>query len=485
VILCFTAYCLLLPAYYPLPTTHCPLPTNAIMPAMQKRDGMPLVKAFRVERGAVVSFVGGGGKTSSMFRLARELAEMGWRVVTTTTTHISQEQVSLAPAALSVRDLSLLGAQLDQHRHCLVIGAPDGKGRVYGASLELIALLSARPDVDAVLVEADGSRSRPFKAPGEHEPVVPPTTTILVPVVGLNSLGMPMDENHVHRAEIAATLAGVPVGSPVTVETIARVLAHREGGAKQLPERARLVPLLNKADTDSEVYKGRKIAELLLSYPGVDTVAICSMPREAPVVEAWAPAAAVILAAGQSTRFGAVKQLLRWGETTLAAHSARTALEAGLDPVIVVLGHEAEKIEKSLMGLPVKCVFNPEFAAGQSTSLSKGVAALPVRAGAALFLLADQPLITADILQTLVQAHRRTFARACVPVFEEQRGNPVLFDRSLFAELGGLRGDTGGRVLLEKYPDEILSVPAVRSILQDIDTREDFERLRQPDGNIV
>jgi molybdenum cofactor cytidylyltransferase len=454
------------------------------MLAMPKHEGMPLVRALRVERGAVVSFVGGGGKTSSMFRLARDLSGMGWRVVTTTTTHISKEQVSLAPASLPVQDLSLLGAHLDRHNHCLVIGPPDGKGRVHGASPEMIASLSARPDVDAVLVEADGSRSLPFKAPGEHEPVVPPITTLLVPIVGLNSLGAPLDEDHVHRAEIAAALAGVSAGIPVSEETIARVLSHREGGAKQLPEGARLVPLLNKADTDTELDHGRTIAELLLTRPIVDTVAICSMRQEAPVREAWTPAAAVILAAGQSTRFGAAKQLLPWKDTTLVAHAARTALEAGLDPVIVVLGHEAEKVEQALTGLPVRRVFNPDFSAGQSTSLSKGVDALPARTGAALFMLADQPMITADILQTLVQAHRRTFARACVPVFKGRRGNPVLFDRSLFAELRGLRGDTGGRVLLERYPDAVVAVPSVRSVLQDVDTREDFEKLRQTDGNI-
>jgi molybdenum cofactor cytidylyltransferase len=452
---------------------------------MQNYDGMPLARALRIKRRAVVSFVGGGGKTSSMFQLARELKSMGWRVVTTTTTHISKEQVLMAPAALHVQDLSLLGARLDQHNHCLVIGEPDGRGRVHGASRELIASLSARPDVDAVLVEADGSRSRPFKAPGEHEPVVPPITTILVPIAGLTSLGTPLDEDHVHRAEIAAALAGVPAGSAVSEETIASVLSHREGGAKQLPDGARLVPLLNKADTDTELHRGRSIAELLLTHPIVDTVAICSMQREAPVLEAWMPAAAVILAAGKSIRYGSAKQLLPWKDTTLVAHAARTALEAGLDPVFVVLGHEAEKVEKALTGLPVQRVFNPEFASGQSSSLCKGVEALPARTGAALFMLADQPMITDEILRSLVEAHRRTFARACVPEFEGRRGNPVLFDRSLFAELRGLHGDTGGRVLLERYPDAILTVPSVQSILQDVDTREDFEKLQQAAGNIT
>jgi molybdenum cofactor cytidylyltransferase len=445
---------------------------------MQNPAGISLSRALRVCRGAVVSFVGGGGKTTSMFRLAGELSASGLRVVTTTTTHISKEQVRFAPAFISVDDLDPLTARLDQHGQCLIVGAPDGKGRVFGASSELIASLSARHDVDVVLVEADGSRSLPFKAPGEHEPVVPDVTTILVPIAGLNSIGQPLDEAHVHRSEIAASLAHSPLGNPVTAETIARVLSHPEGGAKQLPTGARLIPLLNKADADAVVLQGEEAAASLLANSIVDSALICSMKHELPVLEAWAPTAGIILAAGLATRYGAAKQNLPWENTTLAAHSVRVALEAGLDPVIAVLGYEAEMAEKALAGLPVHLVYNPDFAAGQSTSIRKGVEALPSRTGAAMFLLADQPLVTAGMIQTIVQTHRRTYAQACVPVFRGRCGNPVLFDKTLFRELCELNGDTGGRVILEKYPDAVVSVPVTEAVLIDIDTPADYKKLK-------
>ncbi|HTY61306.1 MAG TPA: selenium cofactor biosynthesis protein YqeC, partial [Acidobacteriota bacterium] len=206
-----------------------------------------LAKALRVKRGSVVSFVGGGGKTTSMFRLAAELSAEGARVVTTTTTHISKEQVRIAPIAITLDQIDLLTSCLNQHGNCLLIGPPDGKGRVYGASSELIAELHERPDVDVVLVEADGSRSLPFKAPGQHEPVVPETTTILAPIAGLNSIGQPLDEAHVHRSELAAALAQQPLGSAVSPQTLARVLSHAQGGGKNCPPDAHLVPVLNKA----------------------------------------------------------------------------------------------------------------------------------------------------------------------------------------------------------------------------------------------
>ena len=254
---------------------------------MYKEDRISLAQAVRVKHGDVVSFVGGGGKTTSMFRLAAELAGIGWRVVTTTTTHISQEQVKMSPAAIHIDEISLVSEQLARHGQCLIIGSPDGKGRVFGASSELIAELRARADVDAVLVEADGSRSRPFKAPGIHEPVVPATCTILVPIVGLNALETPLDEDHVHRSELAAGLAGVPVGSMITEEIVARVLCHPNGGAKLLPPGARLVPLLNKADTETIRNRARIIAEKLLASPLVDAVVISSMLQDPLILEAW------------------------------------------------------------------------------------------------------------------------------------------------------------------------------------------------------
>jgi molybdenum cofactor cytidylyltransferase len=145
----------------------------------------------------------------------------------------------------------------------------------------------------------------------------------------------------------------------------------------------------------------------------------------------------------------------------------------------VVLGCEAEKLEKALAGLPARLVFNPEFEAGQSTSVRAGLDSLPARTGAALFILADQPLVTAASIQSIIEEHRRTFAPACVPVFEGQHSNPVLFDKTLFGELRELRGDTGGRALLEKHRDQIVSIPADRTALLDIDTPEDYEREKQ------
>jgi molybdenum cofactor cytidylyltransferase len=188
-------------------------------------------------------------------------------------------------------------------------------------------------------------------------------------------------------------------------------------------------------------------------------------------------AAGIVLAAGQSARFGAAKQLLAWGETTLVGHVVDTALGGGLDPVIVVTGHEAERVAVALQGQPVRIVFNPDFAGGQGSSVRCGVQALPASSRAVVFLLADQPGVTPEVVKALIQAHRETLSSIVLPTHQGKRGNPVLFDASLFSELMNLGGDTGGRALFEKHEASIFRVAVDEpGILLDIDTPEDYSR---------
>lgn len=245
-----------------------------------------LADAFRVERGDVVSFVGGGGKTTSILRLAGELSSIGWRVVTTTSTHIAEEQIGLFPAFAHPEDISVLSSCLDRYGQCLLVGRPDGKGSVIRLAPEAIISLKSRPDVDCVLIEADGSKSRPFKAPAAHEPVVLEMTTLLVPVAGMDCIGRLLDEKSVHRPEIVSRLTGCGPGSPITPDMVARTLAHPEGGAKDLPAGARLVPMLNKSDA-SDILAVRETACRLLDFANVDSIVVASVGCDPPVREIW------------------------------------------------------------------------------------------------------------------------------------------------------------------------------------------------------
>lgn len=445
-------------------------------------------EALRLKTSAVVSFVGAGGKTSAMYRLANELADAGVRVVTTTTTRLFETQMALAPAVVTVEDgwtddhARELQRRLEEYGHCLVVGLPEGEDggeKRFGVSPELVAELHARPDVDVVLVEADGSRLRSFKAPARHEPVVPAVTTHLVPVVGVDAIGQPLAD--VHRPERVARLAGVTPDSRVTPAIVATVLAHPAGGAKGRPPGATLMPLVSKVEDDAALQQARAVASLLLQEANVDAVVIGAVQQEPPVREVWGRVAGIVLAAGESTRYeGETKQLLPWGETTLVGRAAQVALEAGLDPVIVVTGHDAERVAGAVEHLPVQIVYNPDYAAGQSTSVRRGVEVLPTHAGAAAFLLADQPGVTPEVVRAVVQAHRETLAPIVIPTYEGQRGNPVLFDRALFEEIRTIEGDTGGRALFAEHHDDTLRVAVDEAgISQDIDTPASYRRARE------
>lgn len=189
--------------------------------------------------------------------------------------------------------------------------------------------------------------------------------------------------------------------------------------------------------------------------------------------------AAVILAAGGSTRFGAPKQLLPWQGRPLIAHVADMAWMAGLSPVVVVVGAEAEQVTPALAGREVQVLRNYRWPEGMSASLNLGVAALPSTVEAAIFLPVDQPLVDARFLRSLVAYWQQHDAGIVVPVGrEERRGTPVLFARRYFAELAQLSGDIGGRALFAQYADDLVTMPvADPDVLTDVDTPAVYEAL--------
>ncbi len=189
--------------------------------------------------------------------------------------------------------------------------------------------------------------------------------------------------------------------------------------------------------------------------------------------------AAIILAAGRSTRMGQPKQLLDWGGVPLVRVVVGHALASGVHTVYVVTGEASQAVERALAGLPVTCVENADYATGQASSLRVGVAALPAEAHAACVLLGDQPFVTPEIIDSLIAAWHETHAAIVAPQYGRQRGNPVLFSSSVFPELLAVEGDQGARALLQADPTRIQLVSfADTRPLQDIDSPEDYARAR-------
>lgn len=189
--------------------------------------------------------------------------------------------------------------------------------------------------------------------------------------------------------------------------------------------------------------------------------------------------AAIILAAGGSARMGQSKQLLPIDGQPMVRQVTAAVCAADLAQVVVVTGAQAEGVSKALAGLPVEVVVNEAWAEGLSRSVGVGLRALRPEIQAALMVLADQPALTAELLNSLAARYRTTGAAIVVPVYQGRRGNPVLFDRSLFGELLAVEGDRGGRVLLARHGSRIEQVEVDSpAVLLDIDTRADYEKAR-------
>jgi molybdenum cofactor cytidylyltransferase len=191
--------------------------------------------------------------------------------------------------------------------------------------------------------------------------------------------------------------------------------------------------------------------------------------------------AAIILAAGRSSRMGGSNKLLApIGGTAMVRKVAEVALASRARPVVVVTGHESGEVAGALDGLAVSLVFNPAYARGLSTSLGTAIAALPRESAAALVMLGDMPHLRSSDLDALIAAF---FASQpppiVVPTHGGQQGNPVLWPARYFAQLQQLSGDAGAKSLLAVYATDVKVVEvATRAILADVDTPEALARAR-------
>jgi molybdenum cofactor cytidylyltransferase len=462
---------------------------------------MELFNAIRLTNLICLALSGAGGKTTALFQLARELSAKNRPVIVTATTHLHVDQIKLADSHwIAEKPDGLSGLEKDLRGVILITGPREGD-RTTGVNPDVLSWLHAVHIGNRLplLIEADGSRRRPLKAPADYEPVIPEFVEMVLVVAGLSGLGKPLTNEFVHRPEIFSRLSGLNEGEIITPEGLVRVLTHPSGGMKNIPPGARRVALLNQADTPNLQSQAKMIAEQLLpSYHAVVAASLNppepATNQQSSVHAVYEPVAGIVLAGGGSTRFGQPKQLLDWHGKPFVRVAAESALNAGLSPVLVVTGAHADQVENTLNGLEISIVTNPDWETGQSSSIQTGLRALTqsfarrtptqyegfMRAweevGAVIFLLADQPQITPPILHALIEEHSRTLAPIVAPLVAGQRANPVLFDRITFPDLMALRGDVGGRAIFSKVPVNYLTWHD-ESLLADVDTTDDYGKL--------
>ena len=190
--------------------------------------------------------------------------------------------------------------------------------------------------------------------------------------------------------------------------------------------------------------------------------------------------AGIIIAAGTSSRMGQAKQLLPFKHTTMLDQVIQNCLESLLEPVIVVIGHDANKIQTKVDFSKTTLVINDDFKQGQSSSLKAGLKKIPFKCNAAMFVLADQPLVDKTIIDTIINEFNRSDSLIAIPYFEKKRGNPVIIHKTLFKRMEKLTGDSGARVLFDEHEQNTLKINIDDdAILFDIDNPEDYKNLKQ------
>ncbi|MBE0698717.1 MAG: putative selenium-dependent hydroxylase accessory protein YqeC, partial [Anaerolineaceae bacterium] len=255
---------------------------------------MNLQQALRVTNKSKIAFVGSGGKTTALFQLARLLEPP---VVVTASTHLGAWQLGFADRHFTIAradDIDHYASQIEGVT--LFTGAPVSDQRVSGLAVDALERINDLTSLGfPVLVEADGSRQKPLKAPGAHEPALPSWVNQVVACTGLLGLGKPLTEATVHRVNEFSRISGLGIGEPITVEALLNALTHPQGGLKNIPPGAKKSAIINQVDSEEVYDQLMRVASQLTTH--FHSISITALERK----KTWTNlerTAGIILAAG-------------------------------------------------------------------------------------------------------------------------------------------------------------------------------------------
>ena len=252
-----------------------------------------LRQALILEGHGVVSLVGAGGKTSLMFKLAHEISEAGDTVLTTTTTKILFPTPQQSSNLIISDDIDTIventedGFKKNQRHITAAASQVQPENKLIGLQPEIIDALAATELFRWIIVEADGAARKPLKAPADHEPVVPISTTHVAGICGLSAVGNQFTEKWVHRPERFAEITGLNIGQTIPGEIFRDILLHERGIFKNSPSSALRLAFLNQADVPGGNEAGKRIAELLMEKEktGLNRIIIGQVKLSPPVLE--------------------------------------------------------------------------------------------------------------------------------------------------------------------------------------------------------
>ncbi|MDO4448752.1 MAG: selenium cofactor biosynthesis protein YqeC [Lachnospiraceae bacterium] len=453
----------------------------------------------------IISVVGGGGKTSLIFRLAEELAEQGKKVIVTTTTHMAFEPErpfaragELNKVRENLRKYGYTVAACMENReekswkkpeniqgssgtHCSAFEEQNKNGKLFTGKLQALPeeqLQELKKECDIILIEADGAKRLPLKVPAAWEPVIPEMTDLVIGVIGLDCLGKPVKDT-AHRPESAAEFLGKSTEEKITEEDIIRIAESAQGLRKSVGHRGFRV-FLNKEDVLSDRNLPDKIVQRLKQRR--IRAAYGSLRQNISIV---------VLAAGNSRRFGSNKLLFPIDGIPMYLNTLQKVLQVQrkmkhrISSVILVTQYP--EIKKNAEALGTRAVWNPHPEQGISSSMKLGLLEAikenPHAPGlsacgekdACLFLVADQPWIRTETIEALIQTFVNSERGMAAAAKNGQPGNPCIFSGKYYPELLALTGDTGGKKVMKRYPEDVALLEVEdKKELVDMDTPMDI-----------
>jgi len=438
---------------------------------------------------ALVSFIGAGGKTTLILRLAEELTAAGHQVIITTTTKIyPPENLPLVLVSSFKPTMTELAKTLEKH-NIVVLGSSIGTdGKLQGLEPAIVNRFFRALKI-FTLVEADGARGKPLKGYNDYEPLIPFESDQVFAVIGADVLGQKVDKAHIHRFERFCTLTGIDAGKIINGIVLAKSYGLMHDIAISQAPAAEYRAILNKADL---LVRPEKTALDLLDHLVKETGSyrnlLLTTAQDANPVKIILQAipqkpavgvAVIVLAAGLSKRMGEDKLSLEIGGSTVFETTLKEILKAGADQVVVVT-KPGSSLVSEIDRFNCQVAENQTPEQGLSSSLKTGLYALNSTIQGALFALADQPQITANLYRLLLSSYRTKLKLVTCPLYRGKRGNPTIFDRRTWALLEQTEGDQGGRSLLKSLAEEQVDYVAVDdpAVITDLDTPADYARLR-------
>ena len=425
-----------------------------------------ILKALDIDtdRYPVLSVVGGGGKTSLIFRIMEELTAVGKKVLITTTTHMAYEPDR--PFAED-GDMISIKQNLEECGYTIAASLDREKHKIGALSEEKLKEIKVLADV--ILIEADGAKRYPLKVPASWEPVIWGQTDLVIAVAGMDAAGKPIQEV-CHRPENVADFLGKEAEEKVTEEDIVRVVLSTEALKKCVYGREYRV-LLNKADIPGKSQAAESIADRL-EEQGIHAAwgslrekeyYICGKSeterkRAAQMPSKRVKLALIMLAAGNSRRFGSNKLMYEVDGVPMYQRTLRMLQKAAEripdSRIVVVTQPQYSEIIDVVKETGAEVLFNPKPERGIASSMQIGLE-IAKDADACLFTVSDQPWLTAETIIALYDAFQSENKGMACTVWGEKTGNPCIFSKKYYRKLMEITGDKGGKQIIKRYPEDV------------------------------